>query len=725
MSRNPQTEGFIIDSSTYNYLLGLDQTPTPEFTETTSTTPDKIRLEELEEFAKKTKEKGGLAEAMAEQKAKIKAWEKKVASSPAPSVSSPRRRGSSELEPETEKESAEVFVVQTQPKIITLTQPDQEQLQAVKNAFEKGGEANFRKEVEEKVRTEIETRLTPSKEADFLVSVTVDTLTKTIKNLPPEIQREIKIIDPPLAPLTALTDSQKTAQMEGVKKIINEAVLATNQVTEVLGITASIVAPALGQLYQPIKEEDSKNFEVMGTKPSFKDGFIARINKLVELENEINRLGPDLTEAQKQTLLGEFFAMAEREDGYLQFISHAVQGKRMEGDWGQERTSGQGITAYAKNRSLEYLQNKLSVKFGGEAGEKGLQVMFGKKSVATIKNQLTNRISTKVAAATAKATATKTAAGVALKAGGAKLAASLGLKGVLTALGTVAGPIGWIGGIIAGSFLEKIFSKIGIWIKKHPKEFFFGAAASLGLPAIVTGSTLLAIPAGLALAAGVGPRAVVSAGRAGLGLFLGTITGTLLTISTTVLAIIVATPILVALILFIINNGAYMIPPSVNTSGAGGTLAGACPDIWPTDSGYLTQGAYCPIYSHSTLEAIDVGVNGNPVYATHDGSVSFASFDSCYGNNIDIVSECDGVAFYSRYSHLTTINVVAGGKVRKGQQIGVSGNTGTCTTGPHLHYEFKDNKKYPNSLPYMWTPYLPKDVPRECCEVNTCNTNIP
>jgi len=234
LSRNPQTEGFIIDSSTYNYLLGLDQTPTPEFTETTSTTPDKIRLEELEEFAKKTKEKGGLAEAMAEQKAKIKAWEKKVASSPAPSVSSPRRRGSSELEPETEKESAEVFVVQTQPKIITLTQPDQEQLQAVKNAFEKGGEANFRKEVEEKVRTEIETRLTPSKEADFLVSVTVDTLTKTIKNLPPEIQREIKIIDPPLAPLTALTDSQKTAQMEGVKKIINEAVLATNQVTEVL-----------------------------------------------------------------------------------------------------------------------------------------------------------------------------------------------------------------------------------------------------------------------------------------------------------------------------------------------------------------------------------------------------------------------------------------------------------------------------------------------------------
>jgi murein DD-endopeptidase MepM/ murein hydrolase activator NlpD len=45
------------------------------------------------------------------------------------------------------------------------------------------------------------------------------------------------------------------------------------------------------------------------------------------------------------------------------------------------------------------------------------------------------------------------------------------------------------------------------------------------------------------------------------------------------------------------------------------------------------------------------------------------------------------------YAHLSKALVKAGDKVTKGQHIGESGNTGN-SSGPHLHFEMRDNIRW-------------------------------
>jgi murein DD-endopeptidase MepM/ murein hydrolase activator NlpD len=45
------------------------------------------------------------------------------------------------------------------------------------------------------------------------------------------------------------------------------------------------------------------------------------------------------------------------------------------------------------------------------------------------------------------------------------------------------------------------------------------------------------------------------------------------------------------------------------------------------------------------------------------------------------------------YAHLSKSFVKAGQEVKKGDKIGLSGNTGN-SSGPHLHYEIRDNERY-------------------------------
>ncbi|OGM19853.1 hypothetical protein A2686_01320 [Candidatus Woesebacteria bacterium RIFCSPHIGHO2_01_FULL_38_10] len=152
-----------------------------------------------------------------------------------------------------------------------------------------------------------------------------------------------------------------------------------------------------------------------------------------------------------------------------------------------------------------------------------------------------------------------------------------------------------------------------------------------------------------------------------------------------------------------------------------------CPSGWPLSSGYVTQGAYTPGgYSHHTMEAIDIGASGRPTFTTHTGVVRIL-YDSCEGNQVHVVSTCEGREFFSEYSHLEATSVSTGTTVRVGDVIGISGNTGSCTTGPHLHYRFRytdfSNPSYPNNPPYMWTSYIPNNVPRSCTSTASCNTS--
>lgn len=75
---------------------------------------------------------------------------------------------------------------------------------------------------------------------------------------------------------------------------------------------------------------------------------------------------------------------------------------------------------------------------------------------------------------------------------------------------------------------------------------------------------------------------------------------------------------------------------------------------------------------------------GNPVYATGDGVVESVKFEFFgYGNNVIIDH---GFGYKTRYAHLKSIGLVEGMKVKRGECIGLSGNSGK-SSGPHLHYE--------------------------------------
>lgn len=77
---------------------------------------------------------------------------------------------------------------------------------------------------------------------------------------------------------------------------------------------------------------------------------------------------------------------------------------------------------------------------------------------------------------------------------------------------------------------------------------------------------------------------------------------------------------------------------------------------------------------------------GTPVLAAEDGTVTRADMDSSgYGIHIRIKNTLGGGTIYG---HLSKTTVKAGQKVKAGEKIGYSGNTGN-STGPHLHFEVR------------------------------------
>jgi murein DD-endopeptidase MepM/ murein hydrolase activator NlpD len=87
-------------------------------------------------------------------------------------------------------------------------------------------------------------------------------------------------------------------------------------------------------------------------------------------------------------------------------------------------------------------------------------------------------------------------------------------------------------------------------------------------------------------------------------------------------------------------------------------------------------------------EGIDfVADIGTPVVAAAGGVVVMAEKHPQYGNLIEIDHGND---FTTRYAHLSAFKVKDGQVVRRGQNIGLSGNTGR-STGPHLHFEVRLN----------------------------------
>ena len=102
-----------------------------------------------------------------------------------------------------------------------------------------------------------------------------------------------------------------------------------------------------------------------------------------------------------------------------------------------------------------------------------------------------------------------------------------------------------------------------------------------------------------------------------------------------------------------------------------------------TASGYgqRIDPVYGTVAFHSGMDfSCDVGT---PVYATADGVVKSADWESGYGMTVEIEH---GYGYQTRYCHLSSYRCRVGQQVKRGELIALSGSTGK-STGPHVHYE--------------------------------------
>jgi murein DD-endopeptidase MepM/ murein hydrolase activator NlpD len=99
----------------------------------------------------------------------------------------------------------------------------------------------------------------------------------------------------------------------------------------------------------------------------------------------------------------------------------------------------------------------------------------------------------------------------------------------------------------------------------------------------------------------------------------------------------------------------------------------------------------------------DYDLSYQPVYAAAAGKVLFAALeypdapDHGYGNMV-MIDHHNG--YVTLYGHFSKLLVKVGQKVKRGQKIGISGNTGH-STGPHLHFTVFHNCTPTD--PYGWS----------------------
>ncbi len=79
----------------------------------------------------------------------------------------------------------------------------------------------------------------------------------------------------------------------------------------------------------------------------------------------------------------------------------------------------------------------------------------------------------------------------------------------------------------------------------------------------------------------------------------------------------------------------------------------------------------------------------------------FCGTKNGYGN---IIVLDHGYGIVTRYGHLDGFNVRPGQRVKRGDVIGFSGNTGR-STAPHLHYEVWVNDQMRNPIEYIIDEY--------------------
>ena len=122
------------------------------------------------------------------------------------------------------------------------------------------------------------------------------------------------------------------------------------------------------------------------------------------------------------------------------------------------------------------------------------------------------------------------------------------------------------------------------------------------------------------------------------------------------------------------------------------------PSGWPLESRIVST-EFNPTGDHSISDGrkhkgMDISTRSQiiPIYATADGVVVTANYDSGYGNQV-IIDHGNG--FTTLYAHCDELMVKEGAKVEKGDVIATTGSTG-WSSGIHCHYEIMLNGEYQN-----------------------------
>lgn len=121
-----------------------------------------------------------------------------------------------------------------------------------------------------------------------------------------------------------------------------------------------------------------------------------------------------------------------------------------------------------------------------------------------------------------------------------------------------------------------------------------------------------------------------------------------------------------------------------------GTVVASGNFVWPT-SGRISQRF---VWYHKGL---DIANKSTPnILAADSGVVVVAGWPDGYGYGNRVVVD-HGNGYKTLYAHLSSIYVVPGQTVQRGDAIGRMGCSGRCT-GPHLHFEVILNGVYLNPL---------------------------
>jgi murein DD-endopeptidase MepM/ murein hydrolase activator NlpD len=130
-------------------------------------------------------------------------------------------------------------------------------------------------------------------------------------------------------------------------------------------------------------------------------------------------------------------------------------------------------------------------------------------------------------------------------------------------------------------------------------------------------------------------------------------------------------------------------------------LLAATPSIRPVN-GWVTSGFGTRVSPFTGQKEFHSGIDisnaqGTKIIAPANGRVATAA-EKVYIGNLVVIDHGHGRA--TKYGHMKEILVTPGQEVKRGDVIGLVGNTGR-STGPHLHYEVLINGTPVNPLKYI------------------------